>query len=96
MPNAPTVVDDAVLTAAETAALLGLSKFTLLRMRQRPGSDGLPFVGPLSPNRIGYVRRDYWHSSPPVVSGTARGCLKSATPPGFRNSAALLCQPGAV
>jgi hypothetical protein len=57
MPNTPTMVEDAVLTAAETATLLGLSKFTLLRMRQRPGSDGLPFVQ-LSPNRIGYVRRD--------------------------------------
>jgi hypothetical protein len=49
--------EDAVLTAAETAAQLGLSKFTLLRMRQRPNADGLPFVK-LGPNRIGYVRRD--------------------------------------
>ena len=54
-PTAP--LDDAVLTAAETAAQLGLSKFTLLRMRQRPNADGLPFVQ-LSPNRIGYVRCD--------------------------------------
>lgn len=45
--------DDRVLTAAETAVLLGVSEFTLLRKRQRPKADGLPFVQ-LSPNRIGY------------------------------------------
>jgi hypothetical protein len=41
------------MTVAETASLLGLSSFTLLRMRQRPEADGLPFVK-LSPNRLGY------------------------------------------
>jgi hypothetical protein len=49
--------EDAVLTAGDTARMLGVSKFTLMRMRQRPAADGLPFVK-LSPNRIGYVRRD--------------------------------------
>jgi predicted DNA-binding transcriptional regulator AlpA len=49
--------DAAVLTATETAAMLGVSKFTLLRMRQRSAADGLPFVK-LSPNRIGYLRSD--------------------------------------
>ncbi len=57
MPSPMIPTDDAVLTAAETAALLGVSKFTLLRMRQRPDADGLPFVK-LSPHRIGYVRSD--------------------------------------
>lgn len=57
MPNIPPDTENAVLTAAETASLLGVSKFTLLRMRQRTAADGLPFVK-LSPNRIGYVRRD--------------------------------------
>jgi hypothetical protein len=45
--------DDRVLSAAETASLLGLSSFTLLRMRQRPEADGLPWVQ-LSAKRIGY------------------------------------------
>ena len=45
--------DDRVLTAAETAVMLGVSEFTLLRKRQRPKADGLPFVR-LSQNRIGY------------------------------------------
>ena len=49
--------EDAVLTVAETARLLGVSKFTLLRMRQRESCGGLPFVQ-LSPGRIGYLRRD--------------------------------------
>jgi len=49
--------DEGVLTVAETARLLSVSKFTLLRMRQRGGCDGLPFVQ-LSPGRIGYLRRD--------------------------------------
>ena len=49
--------DDSVLTVAETARLLSVSKFTLLRMRQREGCGGLPFVQ-LSPGRIGYLRRD--------------------------------------
>jgi hypothetical protein len=37
----------------EVIGLLGVSVFTLLRMRQRPGADGLPFIQ-LSPKRIGY------------------------------------------
>jgi hypothetical protein len=45
--------DDRVLTAAETAKLLGVSEFTLLRKRQRPNADGLPYVM-LSPKRLGY------------------------------------------
>jgi hypothetical protein len=49
--------EDAVLTVAETARLLSVSKFTLLRMRQRQGCAGLPFVQ-LSPGRIGYLRQD--------------------------------------
>ena len=49
--------DDAVLTVAGTAQLLSVSKFTLLRMRQREGCGGLPFVQ-ISPGRIGYLRRD--------------------------------------
>jgi predicted DNA-binding transcriptional regulator AlpA len=57
MTTLPTSPEDTVLNATETAALLGVSKFTLLRMRQRSDADGLPFVK-LSPNRIGYVRRD--------------------------------------
>jgi hypothetical protein len=52
-----TNTEDAVLTADDTARLLGVSKITLLRMRQRPSADGLPFVR-LSAHRIGYVRRD--------------------------------------
>jgi hypothetical protein len=50
---APLPDDDRVLTAAETAVLLGVSEFTLLRKRQRPQADGLPFVQ-LSQNRLGY------------------------------------------
>jgi hypothetical protein len=57
VPLSTTPADDAVMSAEQTANLLGVSKFTLLRMRQRPDADGLPFVK-LSPNRIGYVRRD--------------------------------------
>ncbi len=49
--------NDRVLTADETTALLGLSTFTLLRMRQRPNAGGLPFVR-LSPKRIGYRLSD--------------------------------------
>jgi hypothetical protein len=45
--------ENRVLTVAETAELLGVSVFTLLRKRQRPNADGLPFVQ-LSPKRIGY------------------------------------------
>jgi hypothetical protein len=55
-PRAPPAwLDDneRVLTVDETAGLLGVSTFTLLRMRQRPNADGLPFVQ-LSPKRIGY------------------------------------------
>jgi hypothetical protein len=50
MTTAPT--EDAVLSAAETAELLGVSEFTLLRKRQRPNADGLPYIR-LSPKRIG-------------------------------------------
>ena len=56
MNNPTNSIEDAVLTATDTARMLGVSKFTLLRMRQRPAAGGLPFVK-LSPNRIGYVRR---------------------------------------
>jgi hypothetical protein len=52
MPN-----EDTVLTASETSKFLGISEFTLLRMRQRPNAGGLPFVK-LSPHRLGYLRRD--------------------------------------
>ena len=57
MNNPTNSIEDAVLTATDTARMLGVSKFTLMRMRKRPAADGLPFVK-LSPNRIGYVRRD--------------------------------------
>ena len=57
MTDQTVIFEDTVLTATDTAKMLGVSKFTLMRMRQRPGADGLPFVQ-LSPNRIGYVRRD--------------------------------------
>jgi hypothetical protein len=57
MTSPATHTDDAVLTAAETANMLRVSSITLLRMRQRPDADGLPFVR-LSQHRIGYVRRD--------------------------------------
>lgn len=53
----PNLTDHAVLSAAETASLLGVSKFTLLRMRQQQNAGGLPYVK-ISQNRIGYVRRD--------------------------------------
>jgi hypothetical protein len=49
--------DDAVLTAAQVESFTSLGRFTLIRMRQRPNCDGLPYVQ-LSSNRIGYVRRD--------------------------------------
>src|SRR2546421_604146 len=49
--------DDRVQTAADTARQLGVSEFTLLRMRQSDNSGGLPFVQ-LSPGRIGYLRGD--------------------------------------
>ncbi len=55
--NSNLTEDDLVLTAAETAQLLSVSTFTLLRMRQRDDTGGLPFVQ-LSPGRIGYSRRD--------------------------------------
>jgi hypothetical protein len=42
-----------VLTVDETVALLGISVFTLLRMRQRQDAGGLPFVQ-LSAKRLGY------------------------------------------
>jgi hypothetical protein len=48
---------DRVLTVAETALMLGISEFTLLRKRQQPRGDGLPFVR-LSANRIGYMLSD--------------------------------------
>ena len=57
MTTATSPSEDAVLTAAEAARMLGVSEFTLLRMRQRPNADGLPYVK-LSPKRIGYIRRD--------------------------------------
>ena len=57
MNNPTNSIEDTVLTATDTARMLGVSKFTLLRMRQRPAAGGLPFVK-LSPNRIGYVRSD--------------------------------------
>lgn len=46
-----------VLPEIEVRRLTGLSKFTLLRMRQSDGAGGLPFVR-LSAGRIGYLRRD--------------------------------------
>jgi predicted DNA-binding transcriptional regulator AlpA len=52
-----TLDGDGVLTATEVSSLLGLSKFTLLRMRQRGARSGLPYVQ-LSPGRIGYLRSD--------------------------------------
>jgi hypothetical protein len=56
--NADFVSDgDRVLTATETARMLGVSEFTLLRKRRQPGGDGLPFVR-LSTNRIGYRLND--------------------------------------
>ena len=47
--------DDAVLTVSDTAQLLGVSKFTLLRLRQREGAGGLPFVQ-ISPGRLGGIK----------------------------------------
>jgi predicted DNA-binding transcriptional regulator YafY len=49
--------EDACLSAAETAQLLGVDKITLLRMRQLEDCGGLPWVR-VSPGRIGYMRRD--------------------------------------
>jgi len=49
--------EDACLSTGETAALLGVDKITLLRMRQLEGCGGLPWVR-VSPGRIGYMRRD--------------------------------------
>jgi DNA-binding MurR/RpiR family transcriptional regulator len=49
--------EDSVQTAADTARQLGVSKFTLLRMRQAEGCSGLPFVQ-ISPGRIGYLKSD--------------------------------------
>jgi len=46
-----------VLTAEHTAQKLGLSKITLIRMRQRADCGGLPFVR-LSQHRIGYLSSD--------------------------------------
>jgi predicted DNA-binding transcriptional regulator AlpA len=43
--------DDRVLTPREVAGLIGLSLFTMLRMRQ--ANAGPPWVQ-ISPNRIGY------------------------------------------
>ena len=61
MPTSPIYdtcnAEDGVLTVKETASLLAISQFTLLRMRQRPNAGGLPYVQ-LSTNRIGYLRRD--------------------------------------
>jgi predicted DNA-binding transcriptional regulator AlpA len=53
----PSPQDDAVLNSNEVSQLLGLSKFTLLRMRQRPDLGGLPYIK-LSEGRLGYQRRD--------------------------------------
>jgi hypothetical protein len=50
-------IEERVLTAAEAGELLGLSRFTMLRMRQLPDAGGLPFVQ-LSQGRIGYRSRD--------------------------------------
>jgi hypothetical protein len=49
--------DDEVLTVAEAAQQLGLSKFTLVRMREAKDSGGLRWVQ-LTPGRIGYRRGD--------------------------------------
>jgi hypothetical protein len=49
--------EDQVLSPRDTAKQLGCSEFTLLRMRQRPNSDGLPWVR-LTAGRIGYRRGD--------------------------------------
>jgi hypothetical protein len=45
--------NDRILTVGEVIGMLGVSVFTLLRMRQRPNADGLPYIQ-LSPKRIGY------------------------------------------
>jgi len=57
MDNSTIAAEPAVLTEAETAHLLGVSRFTLLRKRQEPDAGGLPFVK-LSAHRIGYMRSD--------------------------------------
>jgi hypothetical protein len=49
--------DDAVLPETEVRQILGLSRITLHRMRQRDDCGGLPYVR-LSPGRLGYLRRD--------------------------------------
>src|SRR5262249_10057268 len=49
--------DDRVLTADEASKRIGLSRFTMLRMRRLPDAGGLPFVR-LSQGRIGYRIRD--------------------------------------
>jgi hypothetical protein len=57
MTFTPASPEDTVMTPAETARMLGLSEFTLLRKRKESGAGGLPFVR-LSQHRIGYIRRD--------------------------------------
>lgn len=52
-----TLDDTCIMTAADVQRVLGLSKFTLLRMRQCDGAGGLPFVQ-LSEGRVGYLRND--------------------------------------
>jgi predicted DNA-binding transcriptional regulator AlpA len=54
-PTAASVDEDTVLSVAQVTQLLGIDQLTLLRMRKR--GDGPAFVQ-LSPNRIGYIRRD--------------------------------------
>jgi antitoxin component of RelBE/YafQ-DinJ toxin-antitoxin module len=51
-------IDDDIINDAPTVAKqLGVSKATLIRMRQRQDAGGLPFVK-LSAKRIGYRRAD--------------------------------------
>jgi hypothetical protein len=45
--------DDRVLAPREVCELLGLSIFTLTRLRQEPDAGGLPWVQ-LSAKRVGY------------------------------------------
>jgi predicted DNA-binding transcriptional regulator AlpA len=52
-----TLDGDGVLTTAEVATLLGLSKFTLLRMRQQKDRGDLPYLQ-LSPGRLAYWKSD--------------------------------------
>lgn len=49
--------DDVVDPPKAVERQTGLSKHTLIRMRQRPGAGGLPFVR-LTTKRIGYRRGD--------------------------------------